>query len=94
MRGKDGCCAYPLVPAGITPAYAGKRAVKLRDAVDAEDHPRVCGEKLYASPSWITSVGSPPHVRGKATLLELFDPAVWSTPANAGKKSPMKSKGR
>ena len=24
MRGKDGGGAYPLIPAGITPAYAGK----------------------------------------------------------------------
>ena len=31
---------------GITPAYAGKRLVKKRVIVPAEDHPRVCGEKL------------------------------------------------
>ena len=56
--------------------------------------PRICGEKSGGKNTALLDKGSPPRVRGKATFLELFDPAVWITPAYAGKKSPMKNKGR
>ena len=47
MRGKDMLHSCTLIYLRITPAYAGKRVMvdKARHAV--EDHPRVCGEKLY-----------------------------------------------
>ena len=45
MRGKDGGCAYSFIPAGITPAYAGKRANRPSWSFGVWDHPRVCGEK-------------------------------------------------
>ena len=48
VRGKVDCSAqlWPLY--GITPAYAGKSFIPLRTRCRGEDHPRVCGEKLYA----------------------------------------------
>ena len=45
MRGKVlEITAYSLRK-GITPAYAGKRRKTGHQNHDAEDHPRVCGEK-------------------------------------------------
>ena len=42
-----GFAAGVLMPAcGITPAYAGKSDVTVLQNGIAEDHPRLCGEKL------------------------------------------------
>ena len=45
MRGKDFRQQGGGVAIGITPAYAGKRALLLRPPEPGRDHPRVCGEK-------------------------------------------------
>ena len=49
MRGKE----LPLLnsdsPAGITPAYAGKRPRGSGARLTKKDHPRVCGEKSPAA---------------------------------------------
>ena len=45
MRGKVKVSWYLCSFAGITPAYAGKRAVPFYYYVGGQDHPRVCGEK-------------------------------------------------
>ena len=45
MRGKVRPCGACQPPAGITPAYAGKRAPFQKMSTLGRDHPRVCGEK-------------------------------------------------
>ena len=48
MRGKVYPEVWPYLYVGITPAYAGKRMRCLLLEQTIRDHPRVCGEKLYA----------------------------------------------
>ena len=45
MRGKAGRSPWLLLPAGITPAYAGKRLPLSTSDQSRRDHPRVCEEK-------------------------------------------------
>ena len=45
MRGKDDLNLFQKVVKGITPAYAGKSAVRFRSDFAEQDHPRLCGEK-------------------------------------------------
>ena len=85
VRGK-GVRLPPLhVPAGITPAYAGKRLQNDKGNIYGRDHPRVCGEKptSYCLPRHI--MGSPPRMRGKehVRLRQQHSPRI--TPAYAGK---------
>ena len=70
---------------GITPAYAGKSALRQRLPVAGEDHPRVCGEKSIPASSMDTFHGSPPRMRGKARVCHLSRGWVRITPAYAGK---------
>ena len=58
---------------GITPACAGKSSAKSFDYLNAEDHPRVCGEKPAADKRLYMPLGSPPRVRGKAYVF-----CTWS----------------
>ena len=71
MRGKEQ--HHPLLPEqhGITPAYAGKSRLNLGNLSDSWDHPRVCGEKLLKMVSTARVLGSPPHMRGKVSPLEM-----------------------
>ena len=65
VRGKV-CVETGLrVSDGITPACAGKSFSIQNDNAAGRDHPRMCGEKSPDSHHWLTSLGSPPHVRGK-----------------------------
>ena len=45
MRGKGESLINTNAAAGITPAYAGKRACTTTAIIQPKDHPRVCGEK-------------------------------------------------
>ena len=49
MRGKAPIVATAVCAIGITPAYAGKSDVAIFQNGIAEDHPRLCGEKLSLS---------------------------------------------
>ncbi len=71
----------------ITPACAGKRKLLYFCKQLLKDHPRMCGEKDYGERYMYDVSGSPPHVRGKARMLDLV--GSWSriTPACAGKSS-------
>ena len=51
----------------------------------AEDHPRVCGEKMPAVGDLVKVEGSPPRVRGKVALLISWAFVFRITPACAGK---------
>ena len=85
VRGKgfeDYCNADMM---GITPACAGKSAVKSGLISCKKDHPRVCGEKRKTIARKATEEGSPPRVRGKENGIEDIDKAAGITPACAGK---------
>ena len=47
MRGKADCKSALTAETRITPAYAGKRAARLPAKLPEEDHPRLCGEKVW-----------------------------------------------
>ena len=54
-------------------------------AYSTSDHPRVCGENIYHPQYEELRHGSPPRVRGKLELFEVFVPHMRITPACAGK---------
>ena len=69
----------------ITPAYAGKSVSRRPRWTHTGDHPRVCGEKRFASASLDAYWGSPPRVRGKVAVYLSHDKRRGITPAHAGK---------
>ena len=87
MRGKDLPCVFVIGPAGITPAYAGKRATSQATRSRSQDHPRVCGEKEKRRSGSAWSLGSPPRMRGKAQQLLPPLMQIGITPAYAGKRA-------
>ena len=70
---------------GITPACAGRSQKSLYRVLDAQDHPRVCGEKLFQLYSYSCSLGSPPRVRGEGSLCCARPSGRRITPACAGR---------
>ena len=85
MRGKDQGCVLVCFRMGITPACEGKRTIdEIRQAYN-EDHPRMCGEKLILRITVRAGIGSPPHVRGKASTIPSYTSISRITPACAGK---------
>ena len=86
MRGKEVAAKVAASKNGITPAYAGKRAISNTEFWIQRDHPRVCGEKLlhlFIQPS---RPGSPPRMRGKARRVSVAASTARITPAYAGKR--------
>ena len=69
----------------ITPACAGKSRRTSSEPPRAQDHPRVCGEKMQSLSVWPMIAGSPPRVRGKAMTATAGDHPTRITPACAGK---------
>ena len=65
VRGKDIQTIVLQNQGGITPACAGKRHNARSQVNRLRDHPRVCGEKLRLCEFLLSSLGSPPRVRGK-----------------------------
>ena len=86
MRGKGGMSNCKTKGVGITPAYAGKSLCQPDTPTSAEDHPRVCGEKLLMRLLGTMRGGSPPRMRGKAQPLSSIQMAMGITPAYAGKR--------
>ena len=85
MRGKGQTLENLVLPAGITPAYAGKRvAVESRSAC-VQDHPRVCGEKHCPRKKRLSWTESPPRMRGKGSSSFMAFTCAGITPAYAGK---------
>ena len=70
----------------ITPACAGRSMAGDDRAKRAQDHPRVCGEKVVAYMTPDAFKGSPPRVRGE--VPELAGSLVTNriTPACAGRR--------
>ena len=88
VRGKDLQRPRQHRGTGITPACAGKSFCFRSSSVRTWDHPRMCGEKGSRYREQIYSLGSPPHVRGKACLLCFLPIRTGITPACAGKSLP------
>ena len=86
MRGKDFWHYADNYATGITPAYAGKRRCKAAFCAWFWDHPRMCGEKYLRIAVFVLLLGSPPHVRGKASFFGCSRPGDGITPAYAGKR--------
>ena len=53
--------------------------------VKPEDHPRLCGEKLFEVSFLCEQHGSPPPMRGKDDMIEINEAYSRITPAYAGK---------
>ena len=70
MRGKGRNPHRSALPAGITPAYAGKRFFLPPLHHLHRDHPRLCGEKWTAFVQPLYFWGSPPPMRGKVNEKE------------------------
>ena len=87
MRGKGAAEAAGTLDSGITPAHAGKSISVLLTYLNAEDHPRPCGEKISARLYFTPRSGSPPPMRGKAKRSFNVPFHVGITPAHAGKRS-------
>ena len=88
MRGKDAWYMGGCVSARITPAYAGKSGSIGKVVHLARDHPRLCGEKHALSACVRRVLGSPPPMRGKASVSYPFCVGIRITPAYAGKSMP------
>ena len=91
MRGK--ACLFQLadVPAGITPAYAGKSLGSVSIRSHIQDHPRLCGEKTATISRPREDQGSPPPMRGKVRIKAFVLEVNGITPAYAGKSLVVKS---
>ena len=88
MRGKAFTISCKSVRNGITPAYAGKSRTVCGIRSKLEDHPRLCGEKLDAVTVLISTLGSPPPMRGKVVRCFGCRSKRRITPAYAGKSCP------
>ena len=85
MRGKDVQPCRFCVGIGITPAYAGKSRGRWQWTTNRRDHPRICREKESGLNGKGRTLGSPPHMRGKASLSKKHSRVDRITPAYAGK---------
>ncbi len=72
--------------AGITPAWAGKRASAAPAPSEIRDHPRVGGEKTTRVCRLSLCGGSPPRGRGKGMVSNNLYRMPGITPAWAGKR--------
>ena len=85
MRGKAIASQPLLLLPGITPAYAGKREMKVIEFTGGEDHPCICGEKEMIVQVMLIQLGSPLHMRGKVVTHIPYKLFNRITPAYAGK---------
>ena len=85
MRGKALLSLIHFIFFRITPAYAGKRRVKIPIAKCPQDHPRLCGEKYFSFSVLQYVPGSPPPMRGKELKKPPSSGVLRITPAYAGK---------
>ena len=93
-RGKVVCLSIVHVVAGITPACAGKSAAAAAYDPEGRDHPRMRGEKGQGFQDVDGNQGSPPHARGKESIILQHKGVSRITPACAGKSRRRKQKRR
>ena len=84
-RGKGVAVAGVPVAGGITPAQAGKSPSCPTHSAARRDHPRMGGEKEPYSVFRLSQQGSPPHRRGKVSVMLSIPAHIGITPAWAGK---------
>ena len=85
MRGKAENACVTDEGNRITPAYAGKSVIVAFVFFKSWDHPRLCGEKFIRITPIKDTPGSPPPMRGKATIFSCASIFAGITPAYAGK---------
>ena len=85
MRGKGYSSDRQTEQSRITPAYAGKSHKNENGDTEFEDHPRLCGEKIFRFASDGEIIGSPPPMRGKVDIVFILCYNKRITPAYAGK---------
>ena len=85
MRGKVRQCNKLVTQQRITPAYAGKSRTRNTPCRRIQDHPRLCGEKLWSMRNFDHETGSPPPMRGKDIRWLWNGGKPRITPAYAGK---------
>ena len=68
VRGTESMPRRRLSTLGITPACAGNRPGRSPAARRRWDHPRVCGEQRKYTLNFLCEPGSPPRVRGTASI--------------------------
>ena len=85
-RGKVAVDHFLHSAAGITPAWAGKRAFFHDSGRMPRDHPRVGGEKIGLCCCHHGVIGSPPRGRGKGGRYHVNINQIGITPAWAGKR--------
>ena len=85
MRGKATGWLFTKIETRITPAYAGKRVLPVRNSWMQQDHPRACGEKRCPAETSLPPTGSPPRMRGKVKQALHACSREGITPACAGK---------
>ena len=86
MRGKEAGGNPRDCSHRITPAYAGKSYVQEYSPLKNEDHPRLCGEKIFPESKTSPVQGSPPPMRGKVLRYISCSVVLGITPAYAGKR--------
>ena len=64
----------------------GKVFIGVNQMKKIMDHPRVCGEKYLLSLAGVGVKGSPPRMRGKASVTVCPTAATGITPAYEGKR--------
>ena len=87
MRGKGNVLREDLPHVGITPAYAGKSPHARGQTCHVQDHPRLCGEKVFPAVQPTQISGSPPPMRGKVISSDVAKRYAGITPAYAGKSA-------
>ena len=86
MRGKVAHNAVCWQLLRITPAYAGKSRLPLKQGGSTLDHPRLCGEKLNSGSKCKFQLGSPPPMRGKGQKTERRKKLMEDHPRLCGEK--------
>ena len=71
----------------VSPAYAGKSAMRCRNGCACPDHPRVCGERATRIAPKNCGSGSPPRMQGKGHLTLAVSHMHRINPAYAGKST-------
>ncbi len=84
MRGTGVLLALGSSFLRITPAHAGNSQKPLRHRLPRQDHPRACGEQIPSGHDGITTLGSPPRMRGTGGTFYGEPKKGRITPAHAG----------
>ena len=89
MRGAPrlGLASRPVE--GIIPADAGSTLPFSVDMIARKDHPRGCGEHLFADEWLVGGSGSSPRMRGALTMAGSLPTCLGIIPADAGSTEPV-----